>query len=453
MMKKESWEQLEELAAAGDAGRLEEYLESLPPSETALALSRLGEDDQFGVLTTLSPVDAADLIEEISDIQAAGMLKALPPDSAAAILDRLESNHQADVLGAMSSEQAEAVISAMPAEDAAEARALIAYAPDVAGGLMSTELLEFSESLTAREVIENLRQQVEQYADYQVQYAYVVSDDGRLVGVLRMRDLLLAPGDRRMGDLMIANPLSVRDDMPLTDLESFFDRHAFVGAPVVDADGTLLGVVHRDDVEAALAERADSDFLKSQGIVGGEELRTMPTLLRSRRRLSWLTINILLNVLAASVIALFQETLQAVIALAVFLPIISDMSGCSGSQAMAVSTRELALGLVRPHELWRVWLKEISVGAINGLVLGGLIAAVGWIWKQNPYLGLVIGTAMALNTMVAVSIGGTVPLVLKGLKQDPALASGPILTTVTDMCGFFLVLGFATLALSLLTGS
>lgn len=452
-MEKESWEQLEELAAAGDPQRLEEYLMSLPPGETGLALSRLAAEDQLGVLTTLSPADAADLIEEISNVQAAGLIEALPADNAAAILDELESNHQADVLGAMSAEQAEAVISAMPAEEAAEARALIAYAPNVAGGLMSTELLEFRDAQTAHEVIEDLRRRVEQYADYQVQYAYVVSAEGRLVGVLRMHDLLLAPGERRVGEFMIAHPLSVRDDTPLTDLESFFDRHAFLGAPVVDAQDKLLGVVHRDDVEEALADRADSDYLKSQGIVGGEELRTMPTLLRSRRRLAWLSINILLNVMAASVIALFEETLQAVIALAVFLPIISDMSGCSGSQAMAVSTRELALGLVRPHELWRVWTKEISVGMINGVVLGGLIAVVGWAWKQNPYLGLVIGAAMALNTMVAVSIGGTVPLVLKGLKQDPALASGPILTTVTDMCGFFFVLGFATLALDLLKGS
>jgi magnesium transporter len=149
---------------------------------------------------------------------------------------------------------------------------------------------------------------------------------------------------------------------------------------------------------------------------------------------------------------LYQETLSAVIALAVFLPIISDMSGCSGNQAVAVSMRELSLGLVRAEELWRVWCKEISVGLVNGTALGLLIGGVGWIWKGNPYLGFVVGFALCVNTMVAVSIGGVLPLVMKRLKIDPAIASGPLLTTVTDMCGFFLVLGTATLWLKQLTG-
>jgi magnesium transporter len=173
---------------------------------------------------------------------------------------------------------------------------------------------------------------------------------------------------------------------------------------------------------------------------------------RSSRRLAWLSTNIVLNVIAASVIALYQETLAAVIALAVFLPIISDMSGCSGNQAVAVSMRELALGLLRPSEFWRVWRKEAAVGLINGLALGLLIGAVAWAWKGNPFLGLVVGGAMTLNTLVAVSIGGTVPLILRRLGVDPALASGPILTTVTDMCGFFLLLSIAAALLPRLLG-
>ena len=159
----------------------------------------------------------------------------------------------------------------------------------------------------------------------------------------------------------------------------------------------------------------------------------------------------MLNIGAASVIALFQDTLQSVIALAVFLPIISDMSGCSGNQAVAVSMRELALGVVRPNEMLRVWFKEISVGLINGSVLGLLVGIVALIFDGNPYLGLVIGLALFANTLIAVSIGGTVPLLLKRLGVDPAVASGPLLTTITDMCGFFLVLGTATVMLDKLT--
>ena len=205
----------------------------------------------------------------------------------------------------------------------------------------------------------------------------------------------------------------------------------------------LVGVVRSDDVEQAAEERSNRSFLQFMGIVGGEELRTMPLRIRSMRRLSWLTVNILLNMVAASVIAFHQDTLSAVIALAVFLPIISDMSGCSGNQAVAVSMRELTLGFVRPSELWRVLGKEATVGIINGIVLGLLLGVVGWMWQGNWVLGAVVASALALNTLVAVCFGGSIPLVLRGLGQDPALASGPILTTVTDMSGFFLVLTFA----------
>ena len=149
-------------------------------------------------------------------------------------------------------------------------------------------------------------------------------------------------------------------------------------------------------------------------------------------------------------ISAYEDTLAAVIAIAVFLPMVSDMSGCSGNQAVGVTMRELSLGLVRPKDAMRVWMKEVSVGVINGIVLGILIGIVCWIWKGNPYLGLVIGLALALNTIIAVSIGGVVPLLLKRVGQDPAVASGPLLTTITDMAGFFLVLSLATLMMPLL---
>lgn len=188
------------------------------------------------------------------------------------------------------------------------------------------------------------------------------------------------------------------------------------------------------------------------GIIGGEEFRTMPLLSRSGRRLSWLSLNIILNIIAASVIALYRDTLAAAITLAVFLPMVSDMSGCSGNQAVAVSMRELSLGLVRPKELFWVLVKEVKIGIINGLVLGLMLGGVAYLWKGNPWLGLVVGGALAANTLISVSLGGMLPLGLKRLKLDPALVSGPLLTTVTDMCGFFLVLSFASAVLPKLTG-
>ncbi|MFT6629541.1 MAG: magnesium transporter [Flavobacteriales bacterium] len=259
----------------------------------------------------------------------------------------------------------------------------------------------------------------------------------------------MAVAGRTAAQLMIAAPVAVPPTTSLNELADVFERTGFFGLPVVDS-GRLVGVVGRDAVQAALGDEAHLDHLKSQGIVGGEELRVMSLRTRAGRRLSWLSINIVLNVVAASVIAAFTDTLSQVIALAVFLPIISDMSGCSGNQAVAVSMRELSLGVAKPSDAFYVWTKEVTVGVVNGIALGLLLGVLAWLWQGNPWLGIVAGVALALNTIIAVSLGGVVPLLLTGIGVDPALASGPVLTTVTDLCGFLLVLGLATAMLPLL---
>lgn len=401
--------------------------------------------------STLHPQDAADLIEEIPEAQAADLMEQLPPGEAAAILEEMPSNEQADLISALPEGGAEAILAEMDAAEAADVRRLAGYSANVAGGIMITEYLAYAEFSTIGEVIADLREHAAAYIDYSVQYLYIVAEDRRLLGVLPLRDLILAPSHGRVTAYMIANPIAVEDQTPVEDLLPTFDQRSFLAIPVVDAAGRLTGVARRHDVEEALGDRAEGDYLKSQGIIGGEELRTMPLFQRCRRRLTWLSANIVLNLISASVIALYQDTISAVIALAVFLPIVSDMSGCSGNQAVAVSMREMALGLVEPAEAFRVWAQEALVGVLNGLVLGVLLGLVAWIWQGNLPLGLVIGGAMALNTVLAASIGGTLPLLLKRLGADPALASGPILTTVTDLCGFLLVLGLANATLHRIT--
>lgn len=316
---------------------------------------------------------------------------------------------------------------------------------------MIEEYLAYPQDARVEDVLDDLRDKAEQYAHYDVQYAYVLSEE-RLVGVLRLRDLLLSPRSMPIALIMIAEPIHVHGDARLEELKRVFDRHPLFGIPAVDEQHRMIGVVRRAAVEKAFQEGSNRAFLKFMGIVGGEELRSMPFRQRSLSRLSWLGMNVFLNVIAASIIAYHQDTLSAVISLAVFLPIISDMSGCSGNQAVAVTMRELMLGLAKPAHVFRVLSKEATVGVFNGIVLGLMLGALAWLWKGNPALGLVVGAALALNTIVAVCLGGVIPLLLRKLNQDPALASGPILTTMTDMCGFFLVLSFAQLALPWLTG-
>jgi len=418
-------------------------LEPLPLAEALRELLALEPDDRRKVLSLVPSDLAAQLIEEAPHEMGADLMEKLDASRAVEIMDELDSDIQADLIGDMDASEAEAILSRMDAEDAADVRRLAEYEDNTAGGLMMSETFEFSDTQTVGAVLKELASDDHDVDRYRGQHPYILDDAGKPIGVVSLRGLLSTKRATLLTSIMV-EPLTVAVDAPLTDLEDIFDKYPFLGVPVVEADGRLVGTVSREAVSQALLERAESENLKRQGVVG-DELRSMPTWLRSRRRLAWLSANIVLNMIAASVISAYEETLLAVIAIAVFLPMVSDMSGCSGNQAVGVTMRELSLGLVRPKDAFRVWLKEISVGVINGIALGILIGIVAWIWKGSPALGLVIGAALCLNTMLAVSIGGVVPLLLKRIGQDPAVASGPLLTTVTDMAGFFFVLSLATL--------
>ena len=446
------WETLSELIAAENSVELTKFIDTLSPSETARGISRLTEEEQLRLLSLLSPEDAADVIEDIPEVQAADLVEDMPSEQAAAIMEEMTSDHLVDVLGEMDEDASQAILAKMDRKDADEARMLLEYAPDCAGGLMISEFLVYKIDNTIQDVLDDLQANRSEYVDYHVQYFYVVDREEKLAGVLRIHDLLFPARETRLTQVMISSPLSVPDKASLKELEEFFEEHHFFGVPVVDDGRRLVGVVLPNAIKEAVSKRKTKTFLRLSGIIGGEEFRTMPLLSRSGRRLSWLSMNIVLNIIAASVIALYQDTLAAVIILAVFLPMVSDMSGCSGNQAVAVSMRELSLGLVRPGELLWVLAKEAKVGIINGLVLGLLLGGVAFFWKGNPWLGVVVGGALAANTLVSVTLGGMLPLVLKRLKLDPALVSSPLLTTVTDMCGFFFVLSFATAVLPKLGG-
>lgn len=446
------WNTISDLLAVGDAVGLTKFIDSLSPTETARAISRLTEEEQLHLLGLLSPEDAADMIEDISETQAADLVEDMPTEQAAAIMEEMTSDHLVDVLGEMDDDASQAILAKMDSDDAKEARKLLDYAPDCAGGLMISEFLAYEVNHTIQDVLDDLQDNRSKYVDYNVQYFYVVDRKGKLVGVLRLQDLLFPSRETRLAKVMISSPLSVSDHASLRELKDFFDGHHLFGVPVVDHENHLVGVVMPGAIEEAVHKKKTKSILQLSGIIGGEEFRTMPLLSRSGRRLSWLTINIVLNIIAASVIALYQDTLAAAITLAVFLPMVSDMSGCSGNQAVAVSMRELALGLVRPTELLWVLAKEAKIGIINGLTLGFLLGGIAFLWKGNPWLGIVVGGALAVNTLVSVTLGGMLPLVLKRLKLDPALVSSPLLTTVTDMCGFFFVLSFATALMTKLGG-
>ncbi len=426
---------------ADDEQQVAEIIESITSQEALRHASLMKADDRDQLISILTPEAAAELIEEAPAELAASMIEGLDSSVAARIMEELQSDTQADIVQELEKEDAEAILSAMDFESAEDVRKLSQYEPDTAGGLMELEVFSFHSDETVGAVFKRLIADDEEFERHRGQHPYIIDESGRLIGVVSLRGLLRSKRSVQLSDIM--NPaISVPPEMSQDELVALFDEHPFLGMPVVDNRGTILGIVSRLELAEAELERVEHESLSRQQV--GDELRSMPTLLRSRRRLAWLSSNIVLNIIAASVISAYEETLAAVIAIAVFLPMVSDMSGCSGNQAVGVSMRELALGLTRPIDIFHVLKKELSVGIINGIVLGILIGIVAWFWKDNVYLGLVIGLALSVNTLIAVSIGGTVPLILKHFRIDPAVASGPLLTTVTDMAGFFLVLSLAS---------
>ena len=431
---------------ASDRAAIDGYLATLSGTDVVRAMFLLNEDERQAVLVAIEPETAAEFIEDVPDEVAADLIEALPVDDAASIVTALPKHEQADVLQEVEEEDLDRILDAMAPERAAEARQLMRYPAESAGGLMVREYLVFPPAATARTVLETITGGERDLSRHLLQYAYVVDLRGRLIGIARSRDLVAVPPACPLAEVM-HRPTVVNAGADLATVHACLEEAEVRSLPVADDAGIMLGVVERSQVDDALVERAADEHLRSQGIVGGDELRSMPLGMRSRRRLSWLSINIVLNLISVSVIAAFEQTLATVIALAVFLPVVSDMSGCSGNQAVAVSMRELSLGVASPRDVLRVWWQEAKVGLPNGLALGVLLGAAAWIWQGSAALGAVVATALAANTVVAVSIGGTVPLLLKRLGVDPAVASGPVLTTVTDMCGFLLVLGLATLAI------
>ncbi|HOA52060.1 MAG: magnesium transporter [Thermogutta sp.] len=434
-----------------DHEELVRLLQKVPEGELPQRLAQLTEADQRRLLEAIPAEVASSLLQELPESQVTRLLEELAPSQAAAILDHLPSDEQADLLGALPDEEASKLLEIMNPEEASDARRLLQFAPDTAGGLMITEYLAYTETCTVEDIVEDLRINAARYRSYDVQYFYTVDAEGRLTGVLRVRDLLLSEPDTQIATIAVRQPVSVATDTSLDKLEHLFAHYQFYGLPVVDRDGRLVGLVRRYDVEEAIAARANRNFLKVVGISGGEELRSMPLRDRIKGRTSWLTVNLILDLIAASVIPFFEETISAVIALVFFLPIISDMGGNTGIQSIGVTLRELAAGLITPRDAWRTFWRELPVAVINGLVVGFLLAGVALVWRGNPYLGILIGSALTLNTVIAACLGAVLPLGLRRIGIDPAVASGPILTTIADLTGFFMVLGGAAVILPYLT--
>jgi magnesium transporter len=440
---------LRELLAAGEAQRAGAvYQDADPDPDAARALfGQLANDEAGALLGAISDdAKAREILLWLPPEQAAAIAAVLEPANAARLVGGLPSDERADLLATLDDEPRDAIQAALPPEARADAARLLTYAPGSAGGLMETEYLAYPADATVREAIRDLRANQQKYAAIGVQYIYLLDGARRLVGVAPVRNLLLAPEDVALRTLAPRSPASIRDIADTHELAVAFDEHPFIALPVVDEGGVLLGVVNRADATEREHEEAEDDYRVSQGIVGGEELRSMPIATRFRRRTAWLGVNLALCLGGAAVIAWHAETLAGAIVVTAVLPVVSATSGNAAMQAAAVSIRELTLGIIEPDAWRRVLVHELRLASLIALPMGAAVAGLAALWGADASVGLAVGAAMALNALVAIAIGALCPLALRRVHIDPALAAGPISTTLADVSGFALTLGLVAWA-------
>ncbi|MEM7680447.1 MAG: magnesium transporter [Planctomycetota bacterium] len=445
-----AWRELESLLALDDPEAVLTFMRLLPHADTAYTVSHLSPDSRtrlMGLLTEQDVVFAADLLEHLDDGLAADIVGELPSERAAELVEEMDSDEQADVLAVLSEPRAEAILEAMPEPAAQEVRERLAFAPDTAGGLMITEYLAYPDTMDAKSVRADLRANRDKHGAFEVRYLYTIDQAGLLIGVVPMRELVVALPGEPLQKSSVAAPLSVSASTDLDDLEHLFDRVNFSAVPVVDDAGKLLGVVQRAAVEEALGEESREDLAKFGGIIRGQELRTMPSWSRAARRLAFLAPVALLTLVSASLVAAFEPTVAAMPILAAFLPVVAGICGSGGTQALAVSIREQALGLITMEDLLRVMGKEVAVGAISGVFLGAMMMGIIGLWRGSWPLAIAVGAAIPFAIVIAKCVGGCVPVLLRALRVDPAMASGPLVTTVADLASFLSTLGFAYLAM------
>jgi magnesium transporter len=382
-------------------------------------------------LSEIGPETAAALLADRSAEEIARFVQELPSDDAAAIIDNLPDGLSASVLDLMRR------------KESASVENLLEYPEQTAGRIMNPNVFALSEELTVGEAITELQssRDVEM-----VFYLYVVDVRRHLVGVVSLRRLLLVSPETPLKRIMTADLISVRVDTDQEEVAQQVASYNLLAIPVVEEENKLVGVITVDDVIDVIKDEATEDIYRLAGVAGDERAFTPPRE-SLRKRLPWLTVNLGTAFLAAFVVGLFEETIDRVVALAVFMPIVAGMGGNAGTQTLTVVVRGIALGELSWANSRKALLKEGAVGIGNGAILGLLAAGMAWMMKGDLVLGGVLGLAMIINMFVAATAGTLIPLGLRALKIDPALASSVFITTLTDMAGFASFLGLATVFL------
>jgi len=413
------------------------------PLKAAQALETLAVSDAAQVLKDLPSTLAAQCLEHLPPRTAAQLLEKNPKkEEAADILLKIGKYHAADIFRRFNPAFSKAVIPLLANDFSKDMAEILAYPKESAGRMMHTDFLAFHSDMKVREVILKLRQIAKKHLP--ATYCYVVDTSNVLLGVLNMRDLLLAPMDAPVEEVMIKDVVKISPFADQEELMAMFSRKHYLAVPVVNETGRIIGVVSTKSIIASTEEEATEDLQILFG-ASAEERVYSPSSFKIKKRLPWLHINLATVFLAGAVVAVFEDLIAKVAVLAVFLPIVAGQGSNAGTQTLSVVLRGMIMREIEPKSAIKMVLTEVWVGFVNGFVTGLVAAIIIWLWKGNPYLGLVIGVAMLVNLVAAGLSGALIPLTMKKLGFDPAHSSGIVLTTITDVVGFAALFGMAWL--------
>ena len=425
---------------------LEEKIQDIHPADV-LDLLHDNEDDFFKILKRLPDWFIAAILEEEDDEEKYEILKKFSENKQKKILGEMSSDELTDLVGALDEEETRSVLKKINEEDRKDVYKLLSYEPDTAGGIMATEFVSIRENKTIEKTLKYLQKEAPDAES--AYYLYVINKENVLKGVVSLRDIVCNDFDTKISEITNTNVISVPYYMDQEEVAIKFEKYGFMTMPVVDENNKILGIVTVDDIVEVMQEETTEDIHRLGGV--DEEEKVDGSLRDSiKSRLPWLIVNLITAILAASVVGAFEGTISQVVTLATFMPIVAGMGGNAGTQSLTIVVRGIALGELDKDNGMRIFIKELLVGLTTGVVIGAIIAVLGFIWERNFVFGIVIGLAMILNMMVATISGFIVPVILKKLKVDPALASAVFVTTVTDVLGFFFFLGLATMFISYL---
>ncbi len=418
----------------------EAYL-SLHPYDQATIFEEVSSEERFQIYTYLSPEEMSELSTHMNFDFFSERLLEMNPEYAARILDALPTDDAVDILNLLDKNQATSLLMLMDKEEADEIRSLLHYEEKTAGSIMTTEYVVINQNMTIREAMVHLRSAAPDAET--IYYVFVVDDEQKLVGVISLRDLIISEQDDKISDVMSDRVVSSYVGDHQEDIAQLMRDYDFLALPVVDLQQHLLGIITVDDILDVMDIEASDDYSKLAAVTDMEP-GDQTAFNAAKKRLPWLVILLFLGLITASLIGRFEETLDQVAVLAIFIPLIAGMAGNSGTQALAVTVRGLATGEISKEGFFKRLRRETVTGLITGVTCGILMFFIILVWMDHLYLGIIVGVSIAASLLVATIAGSLMPLLMHKFHIDPAVASGPFITTINDIISVLIYFGLAT---------